>query len=123
MQSKQVQMRTSHAKGKMAETGAEVLLRTMGFSILERRFKTPAGEIDLVARRGRRIAFIEVKHRATLDDAAESVTAKLRRRVRHAAEIWLQDHEDDPTLDPAFDVVLMAPRQWPVYVPDAFPFE
>jgi len=115
--------RTSHAKGKLAEASAEILLRTMGYSILARRFKTPSGEIDLVARRGARVAFIEVKLRPTLDDAVESVTPRLRRRVRDAAELWLQDHEGDPGLDPAFDVVLMAPRQWPVHMADAFPFE
>ena len=115
--------RTSHAKGKLAEASAELLLRTMGYSILDRRFKTPAGEIDLVARRGSRVAFIEVKRRPTIDEAAESVTARQRHRVRNAAEQWLQNHEDDLSLDPAFDVVLMAPRLWPVYMPDAFPFE
>ena len=116
--------RTSHAKGVLAETSAEILLKTMGYSILARRFKTPAGEIDLVARKGARVAFIEVKRRATIDDAAESVTRRLRGRVRQAAELWLQKHEDDLTLDPAFDVVvLMAPGQWPVHMADAFPFE
>jgi putative endonuclease len=116
-------VRTSHAKGKLAEASAEILLRTMGYSILARRYKTPSGEIDLVARRGVRVAFIEVKLRPTLDDAAESVTRRLRGRVRQAAELWLQDHEDDISLDPAFDVVLMAPGQWPVHMNDAFPFE
>ena len=116
-------LRTSHAKGKLAETSAELLIRSMGYSILARRFKTAAGEIDLVARRGARVAFIEVKLRSTIDDAAESVTPRLRKRVRQAAELWLQDHEDDLTLDPAFDVVLMAPSQWPVHMADAFPFE
>lgn len=114
---------SNYAKGVLAEATAEILLRTQGYSILARRFKTPSGEIDLVARRGSRVAFIEVKRRATIDDAAEAVTRKLRGRVRHAAELWLQDHEDDPTVDPAFDVVLMAPGQWPVHMTDAFPFE
>jgi len=115
--------RTSHAKGKLAEASAEILLRTQGYSILARRFKTGSGEIDLVARRGTRVAFIEVKLRASIDDAAEAVTPKLRGRVRNAAELWLQDNEADQTMDPAFDVVLMAPGQWPVHMTDAFPFE
>lgn len=115
--------RTSHAKGKLAEASAEILLRTQGYSIVARRFKTSSGEIDLVARRGARVAFIEVKLRKTIDEAADSVTRRLRGRVRHAAELWLQDHEDDLTLDPAFDVVLMAPGHWPVHMTDAFPFE
>jgi putative endonuclease len=114
---------TSHAKGKLAEASAEILLRTQGYSILARRFKTGSGEIDLVARRGSRVAFIEVKLRASIDDAAEAVTPKLRGRVRNAAELWLQDHEADQSIDPAFDVVLMAPGQWPVHMTDAFPFE
>ena len=114
---------SNHAKGMLAEATAEILLRTQGYSILARRFKTASGEIDLVARRGSRVAFIEVKRRATIDDAAEAITRKLRGRVRHAAELWLQDHEDDLSLDPAFDVVLMAPGQWPVHMTDAFPFE
>jgi putative endonuclease len=115
--------RTSHAKGKLAEASAEILLRTQGYSILARRFKTASGEIDLVARRGARVAFIEVKLRPTIDEAAESVTPRLRGRVRNAAELWLQEQENDLSLDPAFDVVLMAPGQWPVHMTDAFPFE
>jgi len=115
--------RTSHAKGKLAETSAEIFLRHKGYSILARRFKTRSGEIDLVARRGDRVAFVEVKLRHTLDDAAEAVTPRLRKRVRQAAELWLQDHEDDLALEPGFDVVLMAPGLWPFHMTDAFPFE
>lgn len=115
--------RHSHESGVLAEMAAEVLLRWKGYSILERRFKTSAGEIDLVARRGGRVAFVEVKRRRTIDEALDSLTPRLRRRVRQAAELWLQRHDEYGRLDIAFDVVLLTPETWPVHMMDAFPFE
>ncbi len=115
--------RQSYQTGKLSELAAEMVLRWKGYSILDRRFKTTGGEIDLIARRGGRVAFVEVKRRATIDDALDTLTPRLRRRVRYAAELWMQKYDEYGKLDVAFDVVLLTPTSWPVHMLDAFPFE
>jgi putative endonuclease len=59
-----------------------------------RRYKTPVGEIDLVALKGKRLAFVEVKRRKTQADAAWTLPAKQRRRIISAAQYWLAGHPD-----------------------------
>lgn len=96
-----------------------------GYRILDMRYKTPVGEIDIVAKRGRRIAFIEVKRRASLDDALASVTPRLQDRVARAAALWLRRHAPEYTQTAAFDVIALVPVSRvpllrPHYVKDAF---
>jgi putative endonuclease len=114
--------REAERQGQWAERLAELLLRLKGYRILERRFRTPAGEIDLIARRGKRLAFVEVKRRPTEDLALESITPRLRRRVGHAAELWMQRHDRAGQWVPAFDVVIVLPGKWPRHLQDVFPF-
>ena len=71
----------AYRRGILAETLVTILLRLRGHRIVARRYATPVGEIDLVALKGTRLAFIEVKRRRTRDDAAFSVTAKQKRRI------------------------------------------
>ena len=106
--------------GISAESRACVYLIAKGYRILARRFKTPYGEIDIVARRRGLLAFIEVKARATLDDAAYSVTPQQRRRIVNAAQVWLSAHDDHASLDMRFDVVLIAPKSLPRHLMAAF---
>lgn len=75
--------------GLSAETRAAALLMAKGYRILARRFRTPHGEIDLVAKRRNLLAFVEVKARATLDDAAFAVTPRQQARIINAAQAWL----------------------------------
>src|ERR1700687_6134985 len=98
----------AYRSGLFAETLAALLLRLKGHCVVARRYKTPVGEIDLVALKGKRLAFIEVKRRKTAEDAAWMVPAKQRRIVR-AAQYWLAGHPDFAGHDIAFDVVLAAP--------------
>lgn len=114
--------RARYRLGLSAESIAALFLRCKGYSIIGHRFKTPAGEIDLVARRGRRLAFVEVKRRPTLDEALDAVTARQRRRVTRAAELWLKRNPRFAVLDHGFDVIAMAPGRWPRHLRDAFPF-
>lgn len=106
--------------GRFAETRAAWLLRAKGYRVLARRFRGPGGEIDLIARRGRLVAFVEVKHRATLDQAAASITPSARRRIGDAARAWLARHPAFADADLRFDVVLSAPGRWPRHLPHAF---
>jgi putative endonuclease len=72
--------------GRRAETIAAWWLRFKGWAVLARRVRTPVGEIDLVARRGRVVAFVEVKARATLEEAQFSLDDYRLRRVAAAAD-------------------------------------
>jgi putative endonuclease len=106
--------------GLSAEGRAALLLLAKGFWISARRFKTPVGEIDIVARRGKTLAFVEVKARARDDDAAEAVTARQQRRIIAAARYWLISHPSDSTRNIRFDVVLVVPGRFPRHIPAAF---
>jgi len=109
--------------GLSAESRAAAFLIAKGFRILARRWRSPAGEIDIVARRRKLLVFVEVKARANLDDAAESVTPQQKRRICAAAEAWLALHPDDPVHDVRFDAMLVAPGRMPRHIPGAFEVE
>jgi putative endonuclease len=106
--------------GLSAESRAAVMLIAKGFRILSRRWKSPAGEIDIVARRRSLLVFVEVKARARLDDAAWSVTGRQRARIAAAAEAWLATYGDANIRDIRFDAMLVAPGRIPVHIPAAF---
>ena len=106
--------------GISAESRAAMLLVAKGFRILERRWRSPVGEIDIIARRRSLLIFVEVKARATLDDAAWSVTDRQRVRIVAAAEAWLARNSDDRIRDIRFDAVLVAPGHIPRHIPAAF---
>lgn len=106
--------------GLSAESRACVYLIAKGYRILARRFRTPYGEIDIVARRRGLLAFVEVKARATLDDAAWSVTPQQQQRIVAAAQAWLMARPDHANFEMRFDVVLIAPKQLPQHLMAAF---
>jgi putative endonuclease len=111
----------AYRHGLLAETIAALLLRLKGHRILARRYKTPVGEIDLVALKGKRLAFVEVKQRRRFEDAGWALPTRARRRIVRAAQYWLSSHPDFAGHDIAFDVVLAAPWVWPHYIENAFP--
>jgi putative endonuclease len=110
----------AYKAGLAAESHAAAILADRGFSILGRRFRSPAGEIDLIAATGSHLSFVEVKTRRTLADAAWSVTPRQQRRIAEAASFWLQSFPEYGDHDISFDAILVAPRQHPEYIPDAF---
>jgi putative endonuclease len=111
----------AYRRGLFAETVAALLLRLKGHRVVAQRYKTPVGEIDLVALKGKRLAFIEVKRRKTKEDAAWTLPAKQRRRIVRAAQYWLAGHPEFAGHDIAFDVILAAPFAWPRYIANASP--
>jgi putative endonuclease len=106
--------------GLSAESRAAAFLIGKGFRILARRWKSPVGEIDIVARRRSTLIFVEVKAREKLDDAAWSVTPRQQQRIAAAAEVWLAQHPDATFTDIRFDAVLVAPGRLPQHIPAAF---
>lgn len=114
--------RAAYRRGLFAETLCAGLLRAKGYRILARRYRTHAGEIDLVARRGSLIVFIEVKQRSGGD--ADVITARQQARIRRAGAAWLAREAARGAL-PAdhgarFDVMLVAPWRLPRHLPGAF---
>lgn len=112
--------RARYRAGVRAEWLASLALMMAGYRILARRWTCPAGEIDLVAARGRRLVFVEVKRRTALDDEAAhaAVSPRQRARIRRAAEVWRARHPRYREHEVAFDLVLIAPRRWPRRIED-----
>src|SRR5262245_55329246 len=96
--------------GVSAESRAAAFLLAEGYRILAKRFRTPYGEIDLVARKRNLIAFVEVKARASLDDAAWAVTPRQQQRIVNAAQAWLMPHPEHAEFEMRFDAMLIAPK-------------
>ena len=106
--------------GLSAESRAAAYLMAKGYRILAKRFRTPHGEIDIVAKRRNLLAFVEVKARATLDDAAFAVTSRQQQRIIDAAQAWLAAHPEHAEFELRFDAMLIAPRSLPRHVLAAF---
>jgi putative endonuclease len=106
--------------GLSAESRAAALLVAKGFRIVARRWKSPVGEIDIVARRRSLLVFVEVKARNTIDEAAESVTMRQRSRIANAAEAFIATYPDPSVTEMRFDAILVAPGKMPRHVPGAF---
>ena len=106
--------------GLSAESRAAAYLMAKGYRVLAKRFRTPQGEIDLVARKRNLVAFVEVKARASLDEAAYAVTPRQQARIIAAAQAWLMAHPEHAEFELRFDAVLIAPRRLPRHLLAAF---
>jgi len=106
--------------GLSAESRAAAYLMAKGYRILAKRFRTPHGEIDIVAKRRNLLAFVEVKARASLDEAAFAVTPRQQARIIDAAQAWLVAHPEHAEFELRFDAILIAPRHLPSHVLAAF---
>ena len=99
-------------RGRGAETLACWYLRLHGWRILARRARVPGGEIDIVARRRRTLAFVEVKARATEESAALALDEWRLRRVAAAAERLVPRYMQ-PGDNLRIDALFIIPRRWP----------
>jgi putative endonuclease len=106
--------------GLSAESRAAMFLIAKAYRILARRWKTPFGEVDIIARRRHTLVFVEVKARASLEEAVEAVTERTRQRIISAAELWLAHHPGDGKGDIRFDVIVVTPGKIPRHIPNAF---
>lgn len=104
--------------GVWAETLAVLWLRLKGYRILERRLRTHAGEIDIVAQRPfGPTCFIEVKTRPTPTAAVAAISANQRRRIERAAGLYMARMQGRTA---RFDVVCIVPNRLPRHIPDAW---
>ena len=100
------------ARSRRAEAQAALWLRLKGYRILARRARCPRGEVDLIARRGRTLAFVEVKQRRTMDEAERAVDGWTLRRVVAAAEALIPRYaRAGDTI--RIDAILIAPGRFP----------
>jgi putative endonuclease len=107
-----VKRQAAEARGRKGEAYAAWWLRMKGWRILAERVRTPAGEIDLVAKRGNLVAFVEVKTRATEVELDYAIDQYRLRRVAAAAEILVPRFALNGE-DIRIDVILIAPRSLP----------
>jgi putative endonuclease len=108
--------RQAQRRGRAAEWLCLWHLRLRGWRIVARDWRCPSGEIDILARRGRILAVIEVKSRNDAGSAAEALLPRQKRRIARAAEAFLLSRPDLAGLDLRFDLMLVArsrlPRHW-----------
>ena len=110
----------AYRRGHRGEWLAAAALMLKGYRILARRYRTKLGEIDLIARRGNLVLFVEVKARRTLIEAMEAIAHESERRIEGAADLWLMRQRDYGRLSVRFDMVAVLPWRWPVHVENAF---
>ncbi|MFC3071199.1 YraN family protein [Phenylobacterium soli] len=106
--------------GRRAEVIAALLLMLKGYRILGFRLKTPQGEIDILALRGRVLAVVEVKRRGDLLTALEAVGVDQRERLRRAGAGLAARRRDLAGAAVRLDLVALAPGRLPVHIPDAW---
>ncbi|WP_239987566.1 YraN family protein [Sphingosinithalassobacter portus] len=106
-------------RGRDGERRAAWYLWLKGWRILDRRVRTPSGEVDLVARKGRLIAFVEVKTRQSAAELDHAIDERRLARVAAAAEILMPLYAG-PQDDIRIDVILVAPRTLPRHIENAW---
>jgi putative endonuclease len=110
----------AEARGRWAELVALNFLRLKGYRLLAKRFKSGMGEIDLIMRRGKVTAFIEVKARTTGDLGVEAVTEYQARRIRAGAHQWMARDRRAGQGICRFDIIVVTPYQLPRHIENAF---
>lgn len=112
--------RKAHQFGVQAERLAAGYLRAKGYRILSTRYRARVGEIDIVARSGATIVFIEVKRRKALDEALNSLQPRQQARIVRAAEHWLAENDLPLNTDCRFDMMVFSAYLVPHHIKNAF---
>ncbi|CAA7613481.1 conserved hypothetical protein [Candidatus Terasakiella magnetica] len=116
--------KAAQRRGGLAERMAAWWLRLKFYRILVQGRKlrpgSGAGEVDLVVRRGNLVAFVEVKSRKTLAEAAQALKSAQRRRIERGAAAFLAQRPDLVGCNLRFDLILLAPGHLPHHIPDAW---
>lgn len=107
-------------RGALAEYRAALALILKGYRIAGFRYRTKSGEIDIIARKGDLIAFVEVKARRSLEESVCAVSTSSQRRIRAASDVWLSRQPDAALLSQRYDIVSVNGWSWPRHLPDAF---
>ena len=111
--------RLAYRRGRRGEALAAWWLRLKGYRILERGLKSPVGEIDIVACRGRTLAIVEVKRRDDRLAAVAAIAPRQQARIARAAAWLITRRPELAGHAVRFDVLLITPRRWPRHLADA----
>jgi putative endonuclease len=111
---------TTYKFGLLAETIAALFLKVKFYQILAKRMRNFAGEIDLIARRGKTIIFVEVKARKILDESFEVLTNYQQARIKKTAELYLSQHSKFQNYDVRFDLIIFTPFRLPIHIKNAW---
>ncbi|MDX9689701.1 MAG: YraN family protein [Proteobacteria bacterium] len=117
---RQARGEASYKRGLWAETLSALLLHCKGYRLIERRYKTPLGEIDLIARKGDVIAIIEVKARPDIPRAHDAISPHQQTRLRRAAQYFLTHYPQGQHFTLRFDAIFVLPKRWPRHIINAF---
>lgn len=112
--------RHAERRGRFAEFLAALYLMTKGYRIVATRYRTPLGEIDLIARKGSVIAFVEVKARTSENSAVDAVSFQSQNRIRAASDLWLARQKGQANLSQRYDIIAVTPWRLPRHFIDAF---
>ena len=115
--------RTTYKTGLAAERLCRIILRLKFYRILAERYKTPVGEIDIVAARGKTVVAVEVKARATREAALESISQQQQNRIARALQAFVMRYPRFARADLRFDVMIVTPGKWPEHVKNAWMVE
>lgn len=107
-------------RGRKGEWLAALYLQVKGYRILARRVRTPMGEVDLIAKRGNLVAFVEVKFRAEVENAAGAVTPAAWQRIGRAADFWMARRPSLSDCGWRYDLIAIAPAKLPQHIQDAW---
>ena len=113
----------AYRKGLTAELEAEMLLRKAGWQILDRRYKTRQGEIDLIAEQDQTIVFVEVKARRGVEEGLFAITPRAQKRIANAAREWVSHNDDVIGKTLRFDAVILPKRGGAQHFPNLFEAE
>lgn len=107
-------------RGRLSEFLAALYLLLKGYRIIALRYRTRAGEIDIIARKGKLVVFIEVKARRLERSAVDAVSHHAQRRIHAASRVWLSRQPDFSDLSCRYDIVAVLPWRLPRHFQNAF---
>jgi putative endonuclease len=108
-----------YRSGRFSEIVGAAALMAKGYRILARRCRTPYGEIDLIACRGKSLIFVEVKRRPTRLDGEAALSQQQARRIARAAEHWVHQNPSFRDHETRIDALLIVPGRLPRHLPGA----
>ena len=112
--------RLAERRGRIAEEVAAWSCRLRGFRVLAQRYRTPFGGIDLVLRRRSLVVFVEVKARASREQALYALRPQQQMQLTRAATLYLRDHAVHANCTMRFDLIALCPWRWPLHIENAW---
>ncbi len=112
--------RKAFIRGHLSEYYAAIYLIFKGYRVLAMRYRSKSGEVDIIARKGDLVAFIEVKARRITGDAIFAVDFTSQRRIRNASLTWIARQPDAAILTYRYDIIAVTPWSRPQHFVDAF---